>query len=248
MTKVSDALALLDSDVPHERLKGGRYFGSHREPNVLPKLKEYLQLERVGFVKKALELAIKHQGTADLASIEEDRKNNPVDDGTDWTGLRQQIHAKAVDHVAGALLHEIEPKIGMLKVVAARELEGYEDSELKKYIESLDRSVIGITDLRRASATPRAAEFDLSQTVKDIIVEESPGREEIFYYHGPQPFVIIGDQTLLALAISNGIRNAIEAVSVNQISARSSIVVEWGETDIDYCLTSAPMGQTSGIA
>lgn len=235
MADESEAISLLGSTAPHDRLKGARYFGKHKSSNVLPTLQKCLQEERVGFVKTALLIAIKHQSAV---NIENSVKDHFFDEEQNFSEeMKRQLFARAVDQVAGMLLHELEPKIGLLKVAAFREVENFESSSVKKHLESLDRSFTGITNLREAAATPRAKEFDLAQVVADIVVEESGGSEGSFYYHGSRPFLIIGDPNLLTLAISNGVRNAIEAVSQYDSDDKKNIVIDWGQTDVDYWLT-----------
>jgi nitrogen fixation/metabolism regulation signal transduction histidine kinase len=48
-------------------------------------------------------------------------------------------------------------------------------------------------------------------------------------------FLISGDTNLLRLALSNGIRNAMESVvSLQREKENHAIVVAWGKSDIEY--------------
>ena len=59
---------------------------------------------------------------------------------------------------------------------------------------------------------------------------------------GPSPMVITSDPALLRLAISNGIRNALEAVSTLAIEEPHPVVMTWGMTDIDYWVAIVDKG------
>ena len=63
--------------------------------------------------------------------------------------------------------------------------------------------------------------------------------------HGTMPFVIHSDPTLLTAALSNGVRNAGDAVVGAHSDERHLIVVNWGETDVDYWV--AVMDRGSGL-
>jgi signal transduction histidine kinase len=242
MSEVDRAIALLKSEVSHDRLKGARTLARHQSQEILQALKKCLRLERVAFVQTALKSAIKRQSLVVAEHEEEDEADSLIGDVSGSPEIKRQIFAKATGQVSGMLLHELEPKIGMLKVAAAQEVPNFESSSVKKYLNSLERSFTGISDLREATASPRATEFDLAQMVEDIIVEESHGPTDIFNYHGPQPFVIISDANLLTLAISNGIRNGLEAVTMHRDAELRNVIVDWGETDVDYWLTILDSG------
>lgn len=237
MTEVAEALALLTSAAPLDRIKGARYLSKHKAPENLHKLKGCLQGERVGHVRTALENAVAFQSNVTPEPALGEGLKYTGDEVSSSAELKKQMYSDAVNEVAGMLLHELEPKIGLLKVAARKEVNEYEASDVKKHLESLNRCFIGIADLRRASSTPRAVQFDLAQTIKDNVEEQSGGLNEVFLYHGPQPFLIISDQNLLTLGITNGIKNAIEAVEQIEDSENRRIVIDWGNTDVDYWLT-----------
>jgi len=50
------------------------------------------------------------------------------------------------------------------------------------------------------------------------------------------------DASLLSLVITNGIRNAVEAIEDTNVCNSSVIVITWGETDVDYWIAVSDSG------
>ena len=222
----SAAIELLESSSPHQRLQGARFFTKNHLPDYLPELKSYHRKERVLHVKAALDLAIKRN------TREENRRkkneNNDVEQVYDVT-FGQENH-EAVDKWVGILLHEIEPKVGLIKIAAQKEISNFEDSETNKYLDGLVRVLKGFSNLRLSTAPPKHQEFDLADLIGDILSQE-PFNGVVVSVHGPKPFIIKSDMNLLQMAISNGIRNALEAVKSNK--DKKEIVVTWGGSDVE---------------
>jgi signal transduction histidine kinase len=238
-----DAIKLLEADSPHQRLLAARYFSKNSNPADLPLLRRALVNETVAHVKQRLSVAIEH--------IE--LRGPPADNsaGSDETlvdeHVRKEIWAKAVDYVARTLLHEIEPRIGQIRLAGQREVPQFAESRVKTHLDHLERIIQGITQLRQASATPRIEEFDLATLIKNVAVQENDSQEIQISFQGPQPFMIRSDQRLLSLAIGNGVRNAIEAVKgTAHVREPHAIVIAWGSSDVDCWISILDRGP--GIA
>ena len=90
-----------------------------------------------------------------------------------------------------------------------------------------------IEQLKGATAVPKPEEFDLGELLGEI-VSEAVGSDSVeVSLQGPKPMVITSDRTLLRLTISNGMRNAVEAVTGAPGREPHPIIVIWGETDVD---------------
>ncbi|VTU36598.1 Signal transduction histidine kinase involved in nitrogen fixation and metabolism regulation [Variovorax sp. PBL-H6] len=169
---------------------------------------------------------------------------------------RRQIQARAAEWIAGLLLHELASPIGLLAYAASREVPDYERSRTKNHIVTLQMVFAAIEQLRKASATPKPAEFDLAALINEIVNTEFSEAADNIALHGPQPLLLVSDAALLRFAICNGLRNAIEAVSVGTSKHSSPpVVVTWGETDVDYWVAvldrgpglSAPLEAVLGV-
>jgi len=221
------AIQLLESSSPHQRLQGARFFARNYLPDILPELKEHFRKERVAHVRAALNLAVKRNSQKISKQKEE---TDDVVDSDDDLFLDKDNH-DAVDKWVGILLHEIEPKVGLIKVSAKKEISNFENSETNRHLDGLSKVLRGFANLRLSILPPRNEEFDLADLITDILRQETTEDVDISI-HGQTPFLIKSDENLLQLAVSNGIRNALEAVKNNK--DKKKIVVTWGVSDVEY--------------
>jgi len=93
-------------------------------------------------------------------------------------------------------------------------------------------SLRAVDTLGRAAASPRTVEFDLAQLVREIVATCDEEMSEKRADHpptrleGPDTLPTTTDPDLLALALRNGIRNAIEA----SFTTDEAVVVTWGQS------------------
>ena len=176
------------------------------------------------------------------SGISEDVSSPDLSDST-----ARQIHAKAVEEVTGTILHEFQPIIGVLKLRAVEEVRNYETSGVKIQLDRLDRLVTAIEGLKRAAAAPKRREFDLAGLVHEIADEEAEGKDVEISLIGPGPLLTEADPDLLQLVVSNGLRNAIDAVLTLPKNARDhAIIMNWDATDIETWLVIIDKGPGPG--
>jgi signal transduction histidine kinase len=228
MTK-EEALDLLSSDSAHERLKAARFLARNTDPADAQRLRKALQSETVSYVRTSLNLAIQRVETSAsrAAAISVEEPEIPSD-------LRAQIKNEITEEITGQILHEIASPVGLLATSAAREIPDYESSKTRIYIENLQRVFEAIEQLKGASAVPRPQEFDLASLISNIAETVVGGQPIEISLHGTKPFIITSDHALLSFALSNGIRNAVEAVVALGANEPHSVIINWGETDIDH--------------
>lgn len=148
--------------------------------------------------------------------------------------VRKKLRAEAIEWVAGLLLHEIGSKLGLLASTVSKELSNYADSDTKRRIEHLQDTFDGIEELKKATSVPKPVEMDLPTLVSDLVELEATDKEIEISLVGRAPLIIFCDRGLLKLALCNGIKNAIEAsLSIASAERKASVVVSWGQTDID---------------
>ena len=145
-----------------------------------------------------------------------------------------QIRTEVTEDVTGQLLHEIASPIDLVASASAREIPDYEASRTKKHVDSLKRIFEAIEQLKGTTAIPSPNEFDLAELLAEIEAEVGGSGAVEVSLHGAKPMLITSDFSLLRLAVSNGIRNAVEAVADAQGNEPHPIIVIWGETDVDY--------------
>lgn len=232
-----EALLGLSSDSAHARLKAARFLARNSDPSDLQLLRGALQSESVSYVKAALELAIKRASDSAFSRVGE-----TVQEAEILPDVRAQIRNEVTEEIAGQILHEIASPVGLIASAAAREVPDYEHSRTRRHVENLKRVFEAIEQLKSAAAVPWPEEFDLAELLAEIVSEEAGEHPLEISLHGAKPMLIMSDRALLRLAVSNGIRNAIEAVLDPPRNEPHPIVVTWGETDVDYWITVLDRG------
>lgn len=224
-----EALESLSSSSAHVRLKGARFLARNSDPSDLRLLQDALRAETVSYVRQSLVRAMTRASRAAMSVTSGvlEEIETPID-------IRIRIRTEATKEVAGQLLHEIASPVGLIASAAGREIPNYEESRTKRHVESLKRIFGAIEQLKSATAVPNPIEFDLAELIAELEAEAAGTSAADVSLHGPKPMLITSDPALLRLAVSNGLRNAVEAVANAQGDEPHSIIVSWGETDVDY--------------
>ena len=223
-----EALERLSSSSSHDRLKAARFLARESDPSDLQPLRAALRIENVSYVRTGLERAIRRASSLASSTFEDVTEEFEIP-----PDVRAQIQNEVTEEITGQILHEIASPVGLIASSAAREIPDYRHSRTKKYVENLKRIFDAIEQLKGAASVPRPGEFDLHELLVEI-VSETVGSDSLeVSLLGPKPMLITSDRALLRLAISNGIRNAVEAVTGSPRGEPHPIVVTWGETDVD---------------
>ena len=224
-----EALDQLSSDSSHERLRAARFLARNSDLADASHLRSALQGETVSYVRTILVLAL-----ARVASSVSQTAKDPVGECVVPHDLRLQIKKQMTEEITGQILHEIASPVGLLAASAAREFPSFEVSKTKVHIENLQRVFEAIEQLAHASIIPKPQEFDLAHLIGDIVTTAVGDQMIDVWLSGPDPFNITSDKALLGFALSNGIRNAVEAGATLRSDKNHTIVVTWGVTNIDY--------------
>src|SRR5438067_292232 len=128
-----EALRLLQSKTLHERLRGARYLAVHALKDDEAAIRHQLLIEDVSWVRGALKAALNSLSVgADLlegkARVEDAGEARQADD----------IYALAIEETTAALVHELEPILGLLRLYASTEILTYQDSRTKRQLDRLD--------------------------------------------------------------------------------------------------------------
>lgn len=233
-----EAIEQLSSDSAHERLKAARFLARNSDPTDVQGLRKALQSETVSYVRTSLNLAITRIERSALRTRAGTLVELEIPDE-----LRAQIRNEITEELTGQILHEIASPVGLLATSVAREMPDFGTSRTKVYIENLQRVFEAIEQLKGASAVPKPQEFDLASSITNM-VETVVGDQPVdISLHGAKPFIINSDQALLSFALTNGIRNATEAVAALESDEPYPVIINWGETDIDYWVAVIDRGR-----
>lgn len=185
-----------------------------------PVLKAMLADEGVPWVRAALEqaLALHEQGPARVHS---DELNH--DD---------ELYAQALHTATREILHEISPLVGRAHLAARKSLgEALTHTPLERELLALKRTVQALRRLSAATAVPVLADFDLSRCLSDLASAESAASEKVgVRASGPSAFIVFADQALIELAVTNLVRNAVEATDalLPVEASNTEVIVNWG--------------------
>ncbi len=232
-----EALESLLSSSAHDRLKAARILVRNSDSADLETLRAALRDETVSYVRTGLELAIKRASNLATPSIEDASEEFEIPED-----VRTQIRNEVTEEITGQILHEIASPVGLIAAAAARDIPDYEHSRTRRHVEDLKRVFEAIEQLKSAAAVPKPEEFDLSELLAEV-VSETVGTDAVeASLHGAKPMLVTSDRALLRLAVSNGIRNAVEAVTGMPAQKPHPIVITWGETDVDYWVAALDRG------
>ena len=256
------ALAALErtpAPTSSERLRAARFLARTATNPDQGRLAKIRTVERNSWVRQALDQALQRAGrcsSATAVATAEVIEETPLD-----THLYEEIRAQAIEETSAMFLHELRPLVGFLDAAADAEIGHYACSRTKTFVGRVQSFLYAIDRLRKASAAPAIQEFDLTDLVIRVAVDEAAqGRatldsfkEEAEEFTGldgdaeqiprlnaiklmldrRDPVITTGDPTLVEMAVANALRNAIEAVLEVQEEDRGNVILNWGVTDTD---------------
>jgi signal transduction histidine kinase len=221
-----------DLDDPHydARLAAARSLVETATPADADAIRQALSTETVHWVRRALEEALDR-----IEARPGDARSSEVGSAL-ADRLEEETYSRAMEDITGQLSHEFSPLIGAVDYLASREVPDYASSDTAKAVSRLRNALTAIRALSKASAPPVYADFALSEVLRDVVATEESGNV-VIVYSGRDDLVVRGDCALVELAISNGLRNAIEATIAAGDTADRPILIAWGDTDLDYWVT-----------
>ena len=243
-----------------ERLRAARFLARYATSAHRNRVLKIKVAERNSWVRRALDQALQRseagRSVAPTVAAGEMQQTAFPD-----ARLYEEIRAQAIEETAALFLHELRQHVGILEGNAAREIDDYACSRTKSSVNRIRSFLDAIDTLRKASAVPTIQEFDMTDLVVRVAEHEATGGRAILEItkesveeiaslnHDAEqamqqtviklslgrrdPVVTTGDPTLVELAVTNGLRNAIEAVLELQEPNPNAVVLNWGVTDTD---------------
>jgi signal transduction histidine kinase len=198
-------------------------------------LKAMLADEPVGWIRLAIEDLLDNSGFGRQASAHSSEAL--IDD---------EAYLQALDTAIRQVLHEVAPIVGRARLAAQKELpRGGAPSRVEHELDALARVCDGLRRLAAASAIANPAEWDLAECVKQLVARETDGTKVVVRASGTSPFVVWVDRALLELALSNLLRNAIEATEAlaSSDSSGHSVILNWGTAGGSHWISVIDRGQ-----
>ena len=241
---------LLEGD-SRARLRAARWFARHSQESDHDLLRRAIDLGGDRWTQDALKTALAnlHRPEAEATT----RRKEDADSVAE--GLTEEIYSEAVEETTAQLVHELEPVLGVLKVFARKEIPEYEKSQTFLQILRLERLLGAIDTLRRAASPPNVVELDLAEVIRRVAETEQRSAQTsvAIEFGGPRPFIVLGDHALIELAVTNGVRNALESTRAVEHDRKPPVVITWGDTERDYWVAvldeglGIPAGRTSSV-
>ena len=140
--------------------------------------------------------------------------------------------------VTQSVLHQLNPIIGDIEQAATAEIAGYADSQIAARIGQIKLQAAAIAKLYNAAKPPTIEEFDLAPLIRNCLPNDLGHHRCQISFQGPSPLMVQGDTSLIAIAVTNGLRNAIEAcLSVATDDLKPAIIITWDATERDYWIS-----------
>lgn len=152
--------------------------------------------------------------------------------------IYEEAYLKAVRNVTECVLHQLNPLIGDIEQAACAELNNFDASQTKVRIGQIKLQADAITKLYNAAKPAVFEEFDLAKVIRNCLPNDLEHNRCMLSFAGPAPLMVQGDPSLVTIAVTNGLRNAIEASApVASDHHKPAIIVNWNATDRDYWIS-----------
>ena len=146
--------------------------------------------------------------------------------------IYDKAYVKSLRHVTERVLHQLNPLIGDIEQKASTEIVDFEASETKTRIGQIKLQFEAIEKLYNAAKPAVIEEFDLATVIRDCLPHDLDHNKCLLSFAGPAPSMVQGDPSLITIAVTNGLRNAIEAcLPVATSEHKPPIVINWDATD-----------------
>ena len=219
-----DPFALLTSESAVDRQRGARALIGRVALDDIARVREIRAREVDSFVQQALDKVILIYGEPSAS----------FGDSDGWmqlhpTQLTDDIRAEAIQYVTKVMLHEMRPLVGDV-FRATREVMGdeFRGSQPHEAVRRIQDFLTAMSRLNEAAAPPAIIQFDLVGLLSAEIGAMNTGGIEILLSRSDS-LVVLGDPSLLRLAVQNCLRNAIEASD----GTMRAIVVNCGANQFD---------------
>jgi nitrogen fixation/metabolism regulation signal transduction histidine kinase len=219
----SDAIQALESGSAHERHRAARALLTTATSADRELLSRVVHKQRIPRIRVLLQDTLRRLNKAPTA-----------DDNQPDVAARESA-AMAIEDTAKKVVHQVSRLLTFLANAAESEAPDYQSSKTRTLIQRMDRLVRAIEGLGNAASPPVITEFDLNGLISEVIaVEAASMRVDVENLYGASPLLVVGDRGLIDHALTNGIRNAIEASLAVSANDPPKVIVNAGVTDTDF--------------
>ena len=224
----SEALKGLDSSKISIRLEAARALETRarsRDRNILELRR---RSEPVPWIRKSLTRTLAKISSTGV--VDEQSSRTRITNTTSSSEQSEDIYAQAIHEVTDRFVHELRTPLGRARRFAEKEIPDFASSRTHEQLTRLQHFLTGLQELGAATETALMTEFDLTALVhEEVAAIPDVGTPLMIELRGPSNLPVVTDPALVRLAVSNGLKNAAEAVASSGTLA--PIVMSWGQTD-----------------
>lgn len=175
---------------------------------------------------------IRQQFGAALKALNAQRRKVAEPNEGQARAIYEEASLRATRTVTERILHQLNPLIGDIEQAAAADIAVYQGSRTQIAIGQIQLQAEAIIKLYNASKPASIEEFDLAAAIRNCLPHDLEHQRCRVSFAGSQPTMVQGDPALIAVAVTNTLRNAIEAsLPIATDSHKPPIIVNWGMTD-----------------
>ncbi len=222
-----------DGDI-QARLAAARELSELADSQDLPRLRQLLSIERVGWIKSSLASTIEHFSGEASEPIELDDDLITSEGGT------------VTERIARIFVHELRRSIGVLDLYASQDIRNYDQSQTAGQMQRLRELLGALKELANSAAEPKHESFDLAAVLNDIVSEQTAHeaveeRAQRVRIANSEPQPVRSDRGKVGFIVRNALQNAIEATSSDAYED-TQIVISCGATDRDIWIAVRDFG------
>lgn len=224
-------LGWLQSESSIVRIRAARRLVKEKHGECLDALRIAYQTEEIPWVKNAFSQA--------LSAYEEERQSGSSEHRDQEFGEDDIpfIESQAISDSIGQVLHELEPAIGQLRVVAREVVASFDGSALKHEFEKLDELLETFENWRTVEQRPTPRTVKVREVINEVTSEVDIWSDSAIDLQvlTTEEIEIVTDLQLLRIIVSNALRNAVEATIA--IGNGHPVTVSYGLTNTSFWIS-----------
>lgn len=214
-----ELLEILEKGLSSEKLVAIASLRDLVERDDLAKLIRITENEDDIFVKNAINKII------NKINFPQQNESEIINNELNTFDFNKKVKAEAIEWVSGTILHELSKYVAQIQLEAKAEVKDYHNSKVKNKIDKFIEVFDAISDLKKANNLNNFINFDLHDYILDFIDQEYYEHSDYIALIGAKPFNINSSKGLISLVFKNGLKNAIEAVSIKNIEDRRISII-----------------------
>jgi hypothetical protein len=152
--------------------------------------------------------------------------------------IYDEAFLKAMRTVTQSVLHQLSPLIGDIEQAAIGDIVNFDASQTKTAVGQIKLQADAIAKLYNAAKPAVFEEFDLAAVIRNCLPHDLEHQRCLISFAGPAPLIVQGDASLITMAVTNGLRNAIEAcVPIATEEHKPQIIINGNTTDRDHWIS-----------